>query len=48
MTEDELSGLRLADPRLPQLLRAALNDQGTVMIGSDGESVPDASDRDAR
>ncbi len=48
MTEDELSGLRLADPRLPQLLRAALNDQGTVMIDSDGESVPDASDRDAR
>ncbi len=23
MSEDELSGLRLADPRLPQLLRAA-------------------------
>lgn len=48
MTEDELSGLRLADPRLLQLLRAALNDQGTVMIDSDGEPVPDVSDRDAR
>lgn len=48
MTEDELSGLRLADPRLPQLLRAALNGQGTVMIDSDGGPVPGVSDRDAR
>ena len=48
MTEDELSGLRLADPRLPQLLRAALNDQGRVIIENDGESLADVSDRNVR
>ena len=37
MTEDELFGLRLADPRLPQLLRAALNGEGMVMTDSDRE-----------